>query len=118
MMKRLWPAGRIEITLKSCIENVDGTDLKNEPKTISFGSMRQKEMDAIKNQDEYYVMLVNQLVNRFKKDMWYNQRGMTRITWEDIDRFEAFIYRIQNQVSEKDVELLNKILEVLGGARR
>lgn len=116
--KFLCPYGEIKLTLESSITNEKGQRMKNEPKTIQFKTMNPNEIEDIIKQDEFYPILVNQLVEKFKEGMWENQSGPLRFTYEDKAHLQAIIYRIQAycpQISPEDLELLNKISKMLGG---
>ena len=116
--KFLCPRGEIKLTLESSITNDKGQVFSNEPKKILFGTANPQEIDAIFNQNEFYPIMVNQLVENFKEGMWNNRKGLSRFTYEDKAHLRALIHRIQAycpQISSEDLELLNKISEILGG---
>ena len=116
--KFLCPRGEIKLILESSITNEKGQRMKNEPKTIQFQTMNPTEIEAILKEDSFYPMLVNQLVERFKEGMWENQAGPLSFTYKDKAHLRALIHRIQAycpQINNEDLELLNKISEMLGG---
>ena len=112
----MFPTGVIRLTLESSITNDKGQVFQNDPKKIFFETASSQEIDAIFNQDGIYPILVNQLVDRFKESMWEQQTGPLKITREDIN----CLYHIKDYFKcrypdDKYIELLDKILIILGG---
>lgn len=114
----MFPTGVIRLTLESSITNDKGQVFQNEPKKIFFETANSKDIDAIFNQDSYYPMLVNQLVDKFKEGMWENAIGPLRISMEETYRIRAIIERVKYycpQFCEDDIKLLDKVSKILGG---
>lgn len=111
------PLGKIKLTLESWILNEKNKVLQNEPKTILWNTSNSQDVDHIFNQDEFYIVLVNQLVDHFKHGMWENGTGPLKLTYNDKARLRNLKCRIQAycpQISDNDIELLDKIIKILG----
>ena len=104
--KFLCPRGEIKLTLESSVTNDKGQLFQNEPKKILFGTAIPKEIDDIFNQNGLYPIMVNQLVENFKEDMWNNQKGPLRMTWEGKDRFKYLVHEIQYYLPPNISEIL------------
>lgn len=111
------PFGKIKLTLESWVLNEKNKVLQNEPKTIIWNTSNSQDVDHILNQDEFYIVLVNQLVDHFKHGMWENGTGPLKLTYKDKARLRNLKCRIQAycpQISGEDIELLDKIIKILG----
>lgn len=114
----MFPTGVIRLTLESSITNDKGQVFQNEPKKIFYETMNSKDIDSIFNQNGFYPILVNQLVERFKDGIWEQQTGPLRFSYEDKAKLLSLTHKIKAycpQINSKDLELLNKIYKILGG---
>ena len=114
----MFPTGVIKLTLELSITNDKGQVFQNEPKKIFYKTASSQDIDAIFNQNGFYPIMVNQLVEKFKEGMWENQTGPLRFSYKDKARLLSLTHRIEAycpQVSSEDLELLNKIFKILGG---
>lgn len=109
------PRGEIKLTLESFITNDKGEVYQNEPKTIFYRTASSKDIDAIFNQNATYPLMVNQLVERFKEGMWESKMGgPLRVDKKDVLHLFHKIIALCPQLLPSDIELLDKILKMLG----